>query len=309
MHARGDCWRYTRGVFSARSIVRLLPISRHSEHRFAATEGVQTLYKFCPFSTDERRQWVRHILVEHKIYFARPSQLNDPYDLRPLVRLRPALTERKLRDRLRTEAEQHWARQRPPPTVEQLAAFRSRLATMDLASFEREIIEKIHRRLDEHYRIFSLAAEHGAIHMWDEYADGRRGLCIHFRSDARSPFGFAQRVIYQTDRPELLVPFENMTERDVADHATLIKTRARWEREVEYRLVRYPGLDYAEVGLRFDGDYGYFPTDVISGITVGTEMPEEDRAVIVAYANQHSPRLVVEVPHLIDRSAVAARRD
>jgi len=69
-----------------------LPISRHSEHRFAATEGVQTLYKFCPFSTAERRQWVRHILVEHKIYFARPSQLNDPYDLRPLVRLRPALT-------------------------------------------------------------------------------------------------------------------------------------------------------------------------------------------------------------------------
>ena len=76
---------------------------------------------------------------------------------------------------------------------------------------------------------------------------------------------------------------------------------------MEYRLVRY--LDYAEAGLRFDGDYGCFLADAISGITVGTEMPEEDRAVIVAYAHQHSPRLLVELPHLVDRSAVAAQRD
>jgi hypothetical protein len=306
----GICRRYTRAVSSPRSVIRASPISRDDpEHRFAATEGVYTLYKFCPFSTDERRRWVREILVEHKIYFARPSQLNDPYDLRPLVRLRPALTERELRDRLRADAEEHWARQRPPPTAEQLAAYRLRLATIDLQTFERETIERIRRRLDEHYRIFSLAVDRGAIHMWDDYADRRRGLCIHFRSDVSSPFGFAQRVIYQSDRPELLVPFENLPERDVADRATLIKTRARWDREVEYRLVRYPGLDYSEAGLRFDGDYGYFPADAITGITVGTDMPEEDRTVVAAYARQHSPGLRVEVPHLIDRSAMTARRD
>ena len=275
-----------------------------AEHRFAADEGVHTLYKFYPFGTVERRAWVREILVEHKIYFARPSQLNDPHDLRPLVRLRSGLSEREMRNFLRAEAERHWARQQPPPTANELARYRLRLASIDLQTFEDEALEKVRRRLEEHYRIFSLATERDRTDMWDEYADKSRGLCIHFRSDAASPFGFAQRVIYQADRPELLLPFGDMSEQDVADRATLIKTAARWAKEVEYRLIRYPGLDYSEAGLRFDGDYGHFPPEAITGITVGTDMPEEDQAVIVAYANQHSPRLRVEVPHLIDRSAV-----
>jgi hypothetical protein len=46
------------------------------------------LYKFRAYDTDEHREWVRQILLENRVYFSRPSELNDPDDLRPIVRFR-----------------------------------------------------------------------------------------------------------------------------------------------------------------------------------------------------------------------------
>jgi hypothetical protein len=276
-----------------------------AERRFAITEGIPTLYKFCPFGTEQRRAWVREILVDHRIYFARSSQLNDPYDLKPLLKLRRMATEREMREALRVEAEQHWARELPAPSAEHLARYRLRLATIELQQFERESVERAHQRLEQNYWIFSLATERGLVQMWDEYADARRSLCIHFRADvAQSPFAFAQRVIYQTERPLLFVPFGDTTESEIADLATLTKMAAAWAKEREYRLVRYPGVSYSEAGLNFKEHYGYFPSQSITGITVGTEMPDEHVRMVEEYANQHKPRLPVERPRHIDLSAV-----
>jgi hypothetical protein len=273
------------------------------ERRFAITEGIRTLYKFCPFGTPERRAWVREIMVDHKIYFARSSELNDPYDLKPLLKLRRSASEREIREMLRAEAEEYWARQQLPPSPEQLARYRFRLATIDLAQFERESIERTHQRLEQSYRIFSLATERSVVQMWDEYADSRRGLCIHFRADdVHFPFAFAQRVVYQTERPGLLVPFGETPENEIADVATLTKTAARWSKEQEYRLIRYPGVDYSEAGLRFDGQHAFFPAGSITGITIGTDMPADHVQTICEYASQHSPPLPVNRPRLIDLS-------
>jgi hypothetical protein len=89
-------------------------MSQRDDGRFAADEGVHTLYKFRAFRTENERRWVREILLDHKLYFSRSDQLNDSHDLRPLIEFRPAATERELRAMLRADAEISWGRQKPP---------------------------------------------------------------------------------------------------------------------------------------------------------------------------------------------------
>lgn len=270
----------------------------HQRRHFACVEGVSTLYKFTPFDTPTRRRWVTEILQPpHRIYFASPSQLNDEFDLRPLMRLRSRIPERELRAILITDAEQHWGRQSSALTNEQIAIYRSRLRTIRMEEFEREAEERTHRRIEEHYGVFSLASDPGRIEMWDEYADYGRGLCIHFRANADSPFGYAQRVLYQAERPVLPLPLPE--EHVVADRALLTKTASRWGRECEYRLLLFPEAVYDEAGMHIEGHYGYFSPEAIVGITVGTDMPRSDVEFIVSVARQFNPPLPVSRPRLI----------
>jgi hypothetical protein len=278
--------------------------------RFACVEGVSTLYKFTPFDTTTRRRWVTEILQPpHRIYFASPSQLNDEFDLRPLMRLPSRIPERELRSLLINDAEQHWRGQSSTLTAEQIAIYRLRLTTIGIEEFERDAQERAHRRIEEHYGVFSLACDLGRIEMWDEYADRRRGLCIHFRADAFSPFGYAQRVLYQAERPILPLPLPE--EHVVADRVLLTKTASRWEKECEYRLLLFPDAVYDDTGMRIEGRYGYFPPEAIVGITVGTDMPPSDVELIASVARQFDPPLPVSRPRLIalpsDRPSARAR--
>ena len=247
-------------------------------------------------------------MVDHKVYFSKPSQLNDPYDLQPQLQLLRASTERETREMLRADAERNWARQTPPPTPEKLAGYRLRLTTIDLETFELESMDSVHIRLQDDYWIFSLSTDRSLVRLWDEYADARRGLCIHFRADASSPFGFAQRVIYQNKRPILPVPLGDIPEHTIAELATLTKTAGRWAHEREYRLIRYPDVDYSETGLCFDGQHAHFPASAITGITVGTDMAAEDVRVVLGYADNHQPPLPVYIPRFLDLSATGIDR-
>lgn len=275
------------------------PAEKNSQRRrFACVEGISTLYKFTPFDTPARRRWVAEALrPPHRIYFASPSQLNDEFDLRPIVRLPIGIPERELRGLLLADAEQHWRGQSSTLTDEKVAIYRSRLTNIGMEEFEREAEERVHRRIEEHYGVFSLACDLGRIEMWDEYADRRRGLCIHFRADAYSPFGYAQRVLYHAERPILPLPLPE--ERVVADRALLTKTAERWEKECEYRLLLFPEVVYDDTAMRIDGRYGYFPPEAIAGITVGTNMPPSDVEFIASVARQFDPPLPVSRPRLI----------
>src|SRR6266851_3732686 len=265
------------------------------ERLFAATEGIATLYKFKPFSTDEHRRQVREILVDHKLYFARASQLNDGRDLRPQLRFRGS-SETETRQLLRADAEQVWGRRTPLYSAQELQKLRQRLATSTLEQLEQDALQRTHQRLEDHYWVLSLTASRDYVAMWDDYADGRRGVCIHFRSDGDSPFGISQRVLYQDNVPVLLVPLG--TEREVADVSTLTKLR-RWQLEREYRLIRYPDVDFSDAHLRFEGQHAHFPSWAISGITVGLSMPVDHVREVLKLADAHDPPLPVWRPNSV----------
>ena len=260
--------------------------------RQARNVGISTLYKFRPYSTAEDRERVRQIIEEHKVFFARPKDLNDRLDLKPLLRITRGANEAETRQFLLDDAEQTWERNQTPEA--ERARNRRRLKTMPLSVFEQEAMQRTHERL-ENYWIFSLAATRECVKMWSRYADHRRGLCLHFSSEWPSPFATAQRVDYQERRPVLPVPFGKLTSQDIAAIATLTKT-FKWKHEQEYRVVRYPMPFRGINKLHFDGQYAHFPAESLTGITVGLRMRETAIREILEMATRHVPPLDVGRP-------------
>ncbi len=254
--------------------------------RYAAKEGLHTLYKFRAYGTPEHREWVRQILVENRLFFSRASQLNDDEDLRPIIRVRDAGSEAATRRMLIRDAERVWARQQPPYSAERLAGMRHRIRTISFAELERDALDRTHHRLETEYWILSLATSRDWLHMWNAYADEARGLCIHLKADNNSAFGLSQRVLYSAERPVIWIPLGS--DREVADAATLTKT-LQWKHEMEYRFIRYPDTDFTPAQLQFDGQYAYFPRDLIAGVTVGHRMPEQRVQEILGMAGDLFP--------------------
>lgn len=271
---------------------------RRFENRYAAREGIHTLYKFRPYDTPEHREWVRQILVEGRFYLPSASQLDDDADLRPMVRVRRMPNEATTRRVLLKDGEKSWKRHTPPHSADTLVRLRRRLQTIPLEELEREAVQRTHERLESDYWILSFATSRDWLHMWNDYADHARGLCIHLRSDDSSPFGLAQRVLYKAARPAVWVPVGS--DREVADAATLTKT-LKWKDQSEYRFIRYPDTSFTEIGLRLDGRYLYFPRTLITGITIGHRMPESHIQEIEAMTKGAlGPHVPIYVPKDIE---------
>lgn len=95
--------------------------------RFAARSGKTTLYKFRPYQTTQQREWVREIIQDHKVYFSRASQLNDPFDMSPRW-------EVITREGLLAAAEAYWSR-RPDTSAEERVRHLKYLEGCDLAEY------------------------------------------------------------------------------------------------------------------------------------------------------------------------------
>ena len=118
--------------------------SQESGHRFAARVGKETLYKFRPYSTKTDRARVREILVAHEVYFSRPSQLNDPFDMSPRF-------EKTTREQLIRGAERYLDRT-SAPQLEREHTLRT-LRSCDLDEYTKGAELRSRKRLEQGYRV------------------------------------------------------------------------------------------------------------------------------------------------------------
>lgn len=253
------------------------------DHRLAAHRGKTTLYKFRSYHTDDEKKRVQEILVEHKIYFSRASQINDPFDLSPRI-------EPPTREELIAGAERHFRRNKEKSRRRKQTM--QHLESCDLTEYIDSVTEKCRRRIEDQYRIFSLAGNRNHPMLWSHYADGHAGLCIHFRSGKRSIFGAALRVRYETKRPTLPIEVFSGPEREIFERVLLVKGDF-WKYEEEFRWIQFPDTDWSDVPISFVGQHAHFNPGELAGITVGARMPTSDIAQIHALAAQHDPKLPV----------------
>lgn len=259
---------------------------------FAGRDNKDTLFKFRPFGTNDHKDRVKEIILNHRIYFSKRSKLNDPFDLAPVFMLDRTDGEHATRSRLIVDAEARLIKNGGEFSSAYIKNKLATLAACDLDGFEAESRVRALDRIENEYFVFSLAGNRTHAMLWAHYADGHKGLCIHFKAQEPSIFSAAMKVSYYPQRPVVTIPLP--TEADLMQRVTLWKGDF-WSYEDEYRLVRFPKSDLRmnEFGLSFDGQNATYKTSWISGITVGAFMPKPDVATVLTIANAHKPALPV----------------
>lgn len=186
-----------------------------------------TLYKYRSYSARSLE-----LLIKRKLYFASPSNLNDPYDCR--INIKKSLSSAI------TRAEQ--------TSNEQLKEYLNRLAQID------HVYEKINSTLGN-MGILSLSRNPINTLMWSHYAEDHKGFCIGFslsekfrnHSESTEEIAGISDVLYKATNPyveffeELATssePFEwNEFWVQLLAVGALAKAKA-WEYEEEVRVVR-----------------------------------------------------------------------
>ncbi len=229
------------------------------------------LYKYLSLSTKKDkegqktvREYTSRILAHNEIYFAKPSEFNDPFDCgfhiscegdfqthkNILKKLNPALSEKEIDDLMRKQLEPNFIKK-----TEQNLNDTIRLET-------------------EKYGIFSMSAKGDDLLMWSHYADCHRGICLKFETTDGKLFGCdLLGVKYKELYPDFSV-YDNV-DLDWMRKYLSIKWRD-WHYEEEWRIL------FREVGLQ------PYPPDELSGVILGALISNEDRELVLKWISERN---------------------
>ncbi len=231
-------------------------------------------YKYSAF-IGERRGWLKEIIVEHRLYVPKLTQLDDPPDGRPKL-------ARKSEDELYSflyKGPFGVLSRYPHMTVEEQVKHG---AILDLSikrhgaeGLMRAMAETLYTKMDD-WRIYSLSKRSDSPSLWAQYGDEHRGYCLEFANEGAF-FGSAMEVIYGDS-----VEFDI----DKPEHRNgywFFCKKRDWSYQEEVRVL-VPRL--SDGRIQIDPRW-------LTRIILGWKMPEVDRARIREWGKQRSPGLKV----------------
>ena len=193
------------------------------------------LYKYKSLAGNEFERAV-DILRENRIYCPKPSQLNDKLECKP------DMVIGDFNDPAYKANVEAWVRRcvshrLVAPTEEEIQQELAQLTPEKLMHMAGEAAPEYHAAIDQQFRIVSLALSPTNAHLWWNYADQFRGVCIQLHL---TPWIVAYRVRYSDTVPILdLVDDEGFAALD----RTALRKRVKWAPEDEARLIlREPPL-------------------------------------------------------------------
>jgi hypothetical protein len=281
----------SRFAIERRRAARGSPI--RGRFRFAYDRGIAVLNKYKRFDGEQSKH-VLDMLLHHRIYLSSPSQLNDPFDLAPAVKLSVNVNTHAGRLEYLKLVRKMLMRQIPPIDAHLVESMMGELRTASIPALRQHAdtaAGMLLKKLEDNHPIFSLSAVDLHPLLWAHYAT-HSGLCIHFESRVTrgSPFAYAREVHYSKSRPVLSMPGSPPDVYQVANAIALNKS-ADWAYEREYRILSNP--DYLGEFTRRDGRYAYYDPFAVRGITVGFAMRKADQEMIVEIARRHRPAIRV----------------
>lgn len=236
--------------------------------------GGAHFYRYSRF-TGEKREWLKEIILEHRLYVPRVDQLNDPADGRPkLVRL----TEDQLFSLL-YNAPFGVLANKPHLSVEgqirEGVVLDYNIRHHGVDTMMRLMATNLNAKLSE-WRIYSLSKRYDNLSMWSNYGGNHTGYCLEFANDG-SFFSSAKEVTYG-DSVEV-----DVTNSDQLNGWWFFCKRSEWSNEEEVRILlprqSEPKQSIEPAWLR--------------RLILGWRMPESDRLCIREWAKQRSPELKV----------------
>jgi hypothetical protein len=144
-------------------------------------------YKYKPL-VGSAFEHVCEILSDSKIFFPRPSQLNDPEECKP------SMTIGDIGDPQYRPSVDAWVRRcithrEPQPSEEEIQAELAQLTQEQLEGLLKDVDIEYRAAVENRYRILSLSNSPRNHHLWRKYAAEYNGVCLEFH--VNSNFGTA----------------------------------------------------------------------------------------------------------------------
>lgn len=233
-------------------------------------------YKYRSLEDDKSRRFAADILLNHRLYAPRPSELNDPYDCKFDVSFESTNEQRLQRaiDRLQSE-------DRRMSYAEARLNASSRLHLLKTYGTPKL------KRFVENLGVVSLATSNKEPLLWSRYANNHAGICIEFKCTSLRHtefFGNALPVSYYNtrSRPNFILekPEDYMTK-------LIFSKSTQWSYEAEYRILNR---------RRSANKYVDFDPSIISAIYFGAKISDENRDAVINWLRERSapsyPKLV-----------------
>jgi len=173
------------------------------------------------------------LLGHETAYFAKPSELNDPFECRPHI---PEPSRIKRDSFIRDLVKRHESTPGVKPGVHGRRHLQAKL--------DRDFLSKTHQKSMENTGIFCVSRRNDILPLWSLYADGHKGFCVEIETtdNHMDPLTAAFEVIYRDDRP--IVSIDDIrslgndtlvTEQAMAN--SLCTKSAEWSFEHEFRAI------------------------------------------------------------------------
>ena len=181
----------------------------------------QSVYKYDVFTRSE-------------LYFANPSEFNDPFESKPRIVGLDTLKERQEHVDNHIKREQSHLKYKDRKELKKKLLIR--LSDLEL------VTNDLHELLCE-YGIFSSAESWSQCLMWSHYADSHKGFCIGFEFDKEfdSDMGMAHKVKYKENYPIIspeIFNQNNESNNEKLVEATVATKSDEWSYEKEIRYVK-----------------------------------------------------------------------
>ncbi len=242
----------------------------------------QILYKFRSWSDSIQRR----SLLNREIYFASPSQFNDPFDCFINYRYDLLSPEEKLEkycDMIREEE--------PLLSDDELKRQANNWLREGFLDKEKLLENNktiMRETFNEKVGILSLTKTKNPILLWSHYSDSHRGFCIGYNKDIlvedlKTKYNTIKKIFYElnvvySEKYPIIIPGKNITPAEYV--RTPIATKAKfWEYEQEYRIFILGG----------SREITTVPKEAITEVFIGCNMPESSQIEIGEYVIKSLP--------------------
>ena len=216
--------------------------------------SIHYLYKYGSIN-----KYSKTLFSSNKLYFAAPSELNDPFECRPLFTFDGTAEQimewhvgmmRKQNPKLPEEEARAIAEQ-----THESGGYKNPEAWQTIS---KDIVDKLSKEIG----LFCMSEKNDDILMSSHYGDDHKGYCLQFKATDDTPvFGAAQQVSYQDDYP--VVDFFN-TPNDAQVQRIFLTKFSDWRYEREWRIVEHK---------HGRGIYSY-PKELLTGVIFGMHMQD-----------------------------------
>ena len=227
------------------------------------------IYKYGVIKHRKQLGFLKEVILDNRIWFSNPAELNDPFEFRPLIDLGKKGSEKEefrkwIIDGLRKK-DLNWSKARKEASK-----------TMRKLNADPNILRKLFADLIRSKSVYCLTEDPKNILMWAYYGDGHKGYCLKFDTLQSDYFkNHLFRINYSINYPKIK-PWSR--DFDETGKLSICTKSLEWEHECEWRL--------------FGKHHGHndLPPNVLVGIIIGYKMESDQKDMIENWcSNRESP--------------------